>query len=60
MVNCFLHNVLYTKWLNCLLKMLNKSDASQVRTKQSKQNYLFSVHLSSVAHSSLTLWNPMD
>ena len=40
MVNCFLHNVLHTKWLNCLLQMLNKSDVSQVRTKQSKQNYL--------------------
>ena len=60
MVNCFLHNVLHTKWLNCLLKMLNKSDVSQVRTKWSKQNCLFSVHLSSVAHLSLTLWNPMD
>ena len=60
MFNCFLHNILHTEWLNCLLRMLNKSDVSQVRTKQSKQNYLFSVHLSSVTHSSLTLCNPMD
>ena len=48
MFNCFLHNILHTEWLNCLLRMLNKSDVSQVKNKakQTKLPFLSTLKFS--------------